>query len=191
MRHWAGEMSVSVAVVNEDVVRLASLPGEDGADHRVEGMSASHVREIWMPAAAPDPPTTWKVFPDPTLTGWALNGPQNPRWAALPVRSNDTTAVGEPDETNDWVVSGTPTADPDEDVVDWPSDVHPPAVYPDVCVPMSVPAADAVDSVELSRSFIAEVPTGVPIAVPGMPAAPVGVSPFSRIDTRAWSMAAI
>src|ERR1700704_6232512 len=29
---------------------------------------ASYVREIWMPAAAPDPPTTWNVLPDPTLT---------------------------------------------------------------------------------------------------------------------------
>ena len=45
----------------------------------------------------------------------------------------------------------------------------------------SVPAALAVLSVEFSRIRIADVPTGVPIAVPGMPAAPVGVSPFSRI----------
>src|SRR6185437_15590036 len=84
-----------------------------------------YVSEIWMPAAAPLPPTTWKVFPEPTLTGCALNGPQNPRCAALPVRSNDTTAVGEPFDTNDWVVSGTPTADPDDDAVDWPSDDQP------------------------------------------------------------------
>ena len=81
-----------------------------------------------MPAAAPDPPVTWNVLPDATLTGWPLNGPQNPRCAALPVRSNDTTAVGDPEDTNDWVVSGTPTADPDADADDWPSDVHPPAV---------------------------------------------------------------
>jgi hypothetical protein len=131
------------------------------------------------------------VLPDATLTGCPLNGPQKHRWAALPVRSNDTTAVGDPDETKDWVVSGTPTADPDDDAVDWPSDVQPPAVYPDVCVPMSVPAAEAVLSVEFNLSFIAEVPTGVPIAVPGIPAAPVGVSPFSRMLTRAWSIAAI
>jgi hypothetical protein len=84
------------------------------------------VREIWMPAAAPLPPVTWKVLPMPTLTGWALNGPQNPRCAPLPVRSNDAIAHALV-AVADWVVNGTPTADPDELVVDWPSDVHPPA----------------------------------------------------------------
>jgi hypothetical protein len=48
-----------------------------------------------------------------------------------------------------------------------------------------VPAADGDDAVELMRIRIAAVPTGVPIAVPGIPAAPVGSRPFSKIDTSA------
>jgi hypothetical protein len=49
---------------------------------------------------------------------------------------------------------------------------------------ISVPAALAVLAVEFSRSFIAVVPKGVPSAVPGIPAAPVGVSAFRISDTR-------
>jgi hypothetical protein len=157
---------------------------------RVLATAASQVREIWIPAAAPDPPTTWKVLPDATFTGCPLNGPHQHRSAALSVRSKDTTAVGDPDETNDWVVNGTPTADPAELAVDdVPLSTHPPAVYPDVCVPMSVPAALAVLSVLLSRSFIGEVPSAANTV--GAPVVPVGVVAFSSLDTMAWSMAAI
>jgi hypothetical protein len=56
---------------------------------------------------------------------------------------------------------------------------------------ISVPAADADDAVEFRRSFIAVVPKGVPSAVPGIPAAPVGVSAFRMRLTSVWSMAAI
>jgi hypothetical protein len=97
-------------------------------------------------------------------------------------------ATTPPADTSDCVVSGTPTADPAELAVDAPSVVHPPltaVVYPEVCVGISVPAADGLEAVEFSRIRIADVPKGVPIAVPGIPAAPVGVSPFSRIDTSA------
>jgi hypothetical protein len=77
-------------------------------------------------------------------------------------------------------MNGTPTALPADDAVDAvvPS-VKPPAVYPEVCVPMSVPAADAVDSVEFSRSFIADAANAV--NDPGIPAAPVGVSAFRTL----------
>src|SRR6185437_5424482 len=111
--------------------------------------------------------------------------------------SSDTIpglATTPPMLTSDWVVSGTPTADPADDAVDAPSDVQPPptaVVYPDVWVGISVPAADAVDAVEFSRIRTAVVPIGVPSAVPGMPAAPVGSSAFRISDTSVWSMAAI
>jgi hypothetical protein len=123
--------------------------------------------------------------------GWPLKFPKKHRCPADPCKSRDTIpgeATTPPIDTSDWVVSGTPTADPDDDVVDWPRPVHPPliaVVYPDVWVGISVPAAAAVDAVELMRIRIADVPTGVPIAVPGIPAAPVGVSPFRRMDTSA------
>jgi hypothetical protein len=152
-------------------------------------MSALHVSETWMPAAAPDPPVTWNVFPDATAMGCPLKLPKNDLCPADPVMSRDTIpgeATTPPIDTSDWVVNGTPTADPAEDAVDWPSELHPvPFVYPDVWVGISVPAALAVDAVELILIRIADVPTGVPIAVPGMPAAPVGISPFNRIDTSA------
>src|SRR6185503_13854017 len=109
--------------------------------------------------------------------------------------SSDTIpgdATTPPIDTSDWVVSGTPTADPDALALDWPSEDQPvPFVYPDVCVGISVPAAAAVDAVELIRIRIAAVPTGVPSAVPGMPAAPVGIRALRIRDTRAWSIAAI
>src|SRR6185437_8319945 len=191
-----GVMSSTAAVI-VDCTNGWLLPAAAGADQSVWGMSVPHVSEIWIPAAAPEPPVTWNVLPDATAIGWPLKFPKNDRCPADPCKSSDTIP-GEPTtppiDTSDWVVSGTPTADPDELAVDAPSDVHPPltaVVYPDVCVGISVPAAAAVDAVLLSRIRIAEVPTGVPIAVPGIPAAPVGVSPFSRIDTSAWSMAAI
>src|SRR6266702_2960867 len=140
-----------------------------------------------MPAAAPLPPVIWKVFPMATAMGWPLKFPNHPRVSELPVRSNDKidhAAVA----VADWVVSGTPTADPADDVVDAPSEVNPPAAYP-VPFTISVPAADAELAVEFSRSFIAVVPSGVPSAVPGMPAAPVGVSALRMRDTRVWSIA--
>jgi hypothetical protein len=84
-----------------------------------------YVREIWIPALAPEPPVTWNVLPDPTFTGCALNGPQNPRCPALPVKSNDTTAVGDPFDTNDWVTAGTPTALPADDTADALAMTHP------------------------------------------------------------------
>ena len=65
-----------------------------------------YVREIWIPAAAPLPPTTWNVFPDATLTGCPLNGPHHARIPPLAVRSKLTTAVGDPVDTNEWVTTG-------------------------------------------------------------------------------------
>ena len=86
--------------------------------------------------------------------------------------------MGDPFDTNDIVVNGTPTTMGVPVEVDWPVISHPPlvaVVYPDVWVAISVPAAAPVLSVLFSRIRIAVVPSGVPIAVPLTPAAPVGV----------------
>jgi len=76
------------------------------------------------------------------------------------------------------VVKGTPTTMGVPAEVDWPVISHPPlvaVVYPEVWVGISVPAADPEDAVVFSRIRMAVVPSGVPIAVPLTPAAPVGV----------------
>jgi hypothetical protein len=81
-----------------------------------------------MPAAAPEPPTTWNVFPFATFTGCPLNGPHQHRVPVFPVRSKLRTAVGDPDATNENVTPGTPTALPADDVVDDVVSTQPPAV---------------------------------------------------------------
>src|ERR1035441_736892 len=148
-----------------------------------------------MPATLPEPPDTWNALPMATTTGWPLSSPQKPRWPALPVRSNDTIDSPAVCTVSDCVVSGTPTAVPPELTVDAPSGVHPPVAYtvPPVvsAAVISVPNPAFDDAVLFSRSFIAVVPTGVPTAVPGMPAVPVGVSAFSRMVIRALSIAGI
>ena len=74
-------------------------------------------------------------------------------------------------------MNGT-TAAPAADAVDCPRLVHPPAAYP-VPLTISVPAADAEDVPEFSRSFIADAASTV--NAPGIPAAPVGVSAFRTL----------
>ncbi len=77
--------------------------------------------------------------------------------------------------------AGSVTADAPELAVDWPS-AAPPVVYP---VPVSsVPAADAVESVELYRSFIA--PAAYAVHVPGAPPVPVG-----RVELRTFEISGL
>jgi len=146
-----------------------------------------------MPAAAPEPPVTWNVFPLATAIGWPLKFPNHARTPALLVMSRLTIpgeATTPPIDTSDCVVSGTPTAEPALDAVDAPSEFHPvPFVYPLVCVGISVPAADAVLAVELIRIRIAEAASAV--NDPGIPAAPVGVVAFRMLEIIVLSIAAI
>src|ERR1035441_6253950 len=84
--------------------------------------------DICRPALAPEPPVTWNVLPLATFTGWPLNGPHHARVPEFPCRSKLTTAVGDPFETNDMVVSGTTTTAAGPAPVDWPVSSHPPLV---------------------------------------------------------------
>jgi hypothetical protein len=67
------------------------------------------------------------VFPTETAIGWPLKFPNQPRVPEFDVRSSDTIDHADV-AVADWVVSGTPTADPAELVEDAPRDVKPPAL---------------------------------------------------------------
>lgn len=133
---------------------------------------------------------TLKVFPFATEIGWPVNGPYHDRVPVLDVMSSDAIDHVPPEpfvHDRPPETFGSVTFDPADDAVDAVVIDVPPAVYP---VPVSsVPAADAVLSVEFSRIFIAALVSAV--NEPGTPLAPVGSVAFMMFDACDWSSAPI
>jgi hypothetical protein len=136
------------------------------------------------------PTAIWNVLPLATEIGWPLKFPNQVRVPALLVRSIDTIDQAPPDEfVHDSADdAGRVTAEPADEAVELAGTAVPPVVYPPPLA-ISVPAAEADEAVELSRTFIAVPPTA--LNDPGAPLVPVGVVALRMFDTMVWSIAAI